>query len=58
MVLQWAGPFEFLGQKLAARATLPLLPRAVPANSGVVAFVQNKASGEVLQAIMLPACRG
>jgi hypothetical protein len=58
VVLQWAGPFEFQGQKLVARATLPLLPRAVPANSGVVAFVQNKASGEVLQAIMLPACRG
>jgi hypothetical protein len=40
------------GQRLA------LLPKAVPANSGVVAFVQNKASGEVLQAIMLPACPG
>ena len=56
VVLQWAGPFEFQGQKLAARASLPLLPKAVPGHSGVVAFVQNRSTGEVLQALMLPAC--
>jgi hypothetical protein len=58
VVLQWAGPFEFKGAKLSEHQRLPLLPKAVPANSGVVAFVQNKASGEVLQALMLPACGG
>ena len=36
--------------------SLPLLPKAVPGHSGVVAFVQNRATGEVLQALMLPAC--
>jgi hypothetical protein len=58
VVLQWAGPLDFKGVKLVERQRLPLLPKAVPANSGVVAFVQNKASGEVLQALMLPACPG
>jgi len=58
VVLEWAGPLEFQGHKLAARRRLPLLPKAVPGHSGVVAFVQNRATGEVLQAIMLPACPG
>jgi hypothetical protein len=57
VVLQWAGPFEFKGAKLLERQHLPLLPKAVPGNSGVVAFVQNRSSGEVLQALMLPACK-
>lgn len=57
MVLQWAGPLEFKGGKLAERQVLPLLPKAVPGHSGVVAFVQNRATGEVLQALMLPACK-
>jgi len=58
VVLQWAGPLDFKGAKLVERQRLALLPKAVPANSGVVAFVQNKASGEVLQALMLAACPG
>ena len=58
VVLQWAGPLEFKGGKLAERQLLPLLPKAVPGHSGVVAFVQNRATGEVLQALMLPACPG
>ena len=58
VVLQWAGPLEFIGRTLAERHALPLLPRAVPGHSGVVAFVQNRATGEVLQALMLPACPG
>ncbi len=58
VVLQWAGPLDFKGARLVERQRLPLLPKAVPGNSGVVAFVQNKASGEVLQALMLPACPG
>jgi hypothetical protein len=56
VVLQWAGPLEFKGGRLAERHVLPLLPKAVPAHSGVVAFVQNRATSEVLQALMLPAC--
>ncbi len=58
VVLQWVGPLEFKGGKLAERHTLPLLPKAVPAHSGVVAFVQNRANAEVFQALMLPACKG
>ena len=58
VVLQWAGPLEFKSGKLTEQRVLPLLPKAVPAHSGVVAFVQNRATGEVLQALMLPACRG
>ncbi len=58
VVLQWAGPFDFKGATLSARQRLPLLPKAVLANSGVVAFVQNTATREVLQALMLAACRG
>jgi len=58
VVLQWAGPFEFKGAKLFERQRLALLPRAVKAHSGVVAFVQNRATGEVLQALMLRACPG
>ena len=58
VVLQWAGPLEFKGNKLIERRRLALLPKAVPAHSGVVAFVQDRASGEVLQALMLPACPG
>ena len=56
VVLQWAGPLEFKGGKVAERHVLPLLPKAVAGHSGVVAFVQNRATGEVLQALMLPAC--
>jgi len=58
VVLQWLGPFEFKGRKVSERSTLPLLPKAVPEHSGVVAFVQNRATSEVLQALMLPACPG
>ena len=58
VVLQWLGPFEFRGGKLTERHALPLLPKAVPGHSGVVAFVQNRANSEVLQALMLPACPG
>jgi hypothetical protein len=58
VVLQWAGPFTFQGRTAASRQALPLLPRAVPGHSGVVAFVQDRVTGEVLQAVMLPACPG
>ena len=41
---------------LSVRREIPLLPKAVPAHSGVAAFVQNRRSGEVLQALLLPGC--
>jgi hypothetical protein len=58
VVLQWVGPLEFKTGRLAERHVLSLLPKAVPAHSGVAAFVQNRATSEVLQALMLPACPG
>ncbi len=57
VVREWIGPIEFGRElKLSDKRTLPLLPNANPAQSGVAAFVQNRKSGEVLQALMLPAC--
>ena len=57
VVREWIGPIGFeQGAKLAEKRTLPLLPNADPKHSGVAAFVQDRASGEVLQALMLPAC--
>ena len=57
VVLEWLGPLDFgAGGSRAERRTVPLLPRAVAANSGVAAFVQNRRSLEVLQAWMLPGC--
>ena len=58
VAFEWRGPLALgAAGKLRDRRSLPLLPKAIPAHSGVVAFVQNRASGEVLQALMLPACR-
>jgi hypothetical protein len=59
VVLEWAGPFAFgpRGQ-IVERREVPLLPRAAAGHSGVVAFVQNRRTSEVLQALMLPACPG
>ena len=53
VVLEWKGPFSASG---TASHRLPLLPGALPGDSGVVAFVQSRRSAEVLQALMLPAC--
>jgi hypothetical protein len=59
VVLEWVGPIEFAtGPSLTERRALPLLPKAVPGHSGVAAFVQNRRTTEVLQALMLPACSG
>ena len=57
VAFEWVGPLTFASDgRLNTRKVLPLLPQAVAANSGVVAFVQNRATAEVLQALMLPAC--
>lgn len=56
-VLEWQGPF-MPGEdgRIGEERRLPLLPGAVPAGSGVAAFVQNGRTSEVLQALLLPAC--
>jgi hypothetical protein len=56
VVLEWQGPFPFSGSRIAQERTLPLVPGAQRANSGVVAFVQNRRTAEVLQVLMLPSC--
>ena len=59
VVLEWQGPFPLRGGvPLAQKQSLALLPKAVPGNSGVAAFVQNRRTAEVLQALMLPVCPG
>jgi hypothetical protein len=58
VVFEWLGPIAFAGGRVEERRTLPLLPNAVPAHSGVAAFVQNRLTADVLQALMLPACPG
>ncbi len=58
VVLEWRGPYRFdPSGKRVEKGELPLLPNAVPAHSGVAAFVQNSRTLEVLQALMLPSCR-
>jgi hypothetical protein len=56
LVLEWQGPFAFAQPTLTEQRWLPLLPKADPAKSGVVGFIQDRRTGEVLQALMLPAC--
>jgi hypothetical protein len=59
VVREWIGPIGFgEGLKLEEKRSLPLLPGANPKNLGVAAFVQNRSTSEVLQALMLPACAG
>jgi hypothetical protein len=59
VVREWIGPIGFdPALRLAEKRTLPLLPNANPNQSGVAAFVQDRSTGEVLQALMLPACAG
>jgi len=52
VVLEWRGPYALGTRQL----DLALLPKAKIADSGVVAFVQNRRTGEVLQALSLAAC--
>jgi hypothetical protein len=59
VVREWIGPIGFgEGLKLVEKRALPLLPGANPNHLGVAAFVQNRATSDVLQALMLPACAG
>ncbi|MFN2644472.1 MAG: DUF1223 domain-containing protein [Burkholderiales bacterium] len=52
VALEWQGPYP-LGER---EVVLPLLPRGKAADSGVVAFVQNRATAEVLQVVSLGFC--
>jgi len=56
VVLQWEGPFAVPAASLVERRKLPLLPGAAPAHSGVAAFVQDRRTGEVLQALLRSYC--
>jgi hypothetical protein len=55
VVLEWQGPFSVPGRAVERRR-LALLPGANAANSGVAAFVQDRGTGEVLQALLRSAC--
>jgi hypothetical protein len=52
VALEWQGPYGAGERQLK----LPLLPKAKIGDSGVVAFVQNRRTAEVLQTLMLGAC--
>ena len=59
VVREWIGPIGFGdGLKIEESRALPLLPGADRKNLGVAAFVQDRSTSEVLQALMLPACAG
>ncbi|HEY6241158.1 MAG TPA: DUF1223 domain-containing protein [Burkholderiales bacterium] len=58
VVREWVGPIGFdPGLKLEEKRSLPLLPGADPKRLGVAAFVQNRSTSDVLQALMLPVCQ-
>lgn len=59
VVRDWVGPIEFgPGGRLRQTRRLSLPPGAAAGDSGVAAFVQDRATAEVLQALRLPACPG
>jgi hypothetical protein len=59
VVREWIGPIAFgEGLKVDERRALPLLAGAKAKHLGVAAFVQDRSTSEVLQALMLPACPG
>lgn len=55
VVLEWEGPFG-LKKDFFQRRRLALLPGASRMDSGVVAFVQKRRTGEVLQALLRSTC--
>lgn len=55
----WVGPIEFAADGRARdKRSLALRPGAAASDAGVAAFVQDLDTGEVLQALQLPACPG
>ncbi len=56
-VLEWQGPFApGPDGRFTEERRLALVPGATPADSGAVAFVQDRRTAEVLQALQLSAC--
>ena len=55
VVLEWLGPIPIAG-RLTERRLLPLLPGAGAKSSGAAAFVQDRGTGEVLQALLRSTC--
>jgi len=59
VVVDLAGPFEFGADgHVSAKRELALRAGGTASNAGVAAFVQDRRSAEVLQALKLPACPG
>lgn len=57
VLLEWQGPFFPQSDgRLMQERRLARLPGATPDATGVAAFVQNRRTNEVLQAVLLPAC--
>lgn len=56
-VFQWQGPFAPGSDgRFAEERRLSLLPGAAPGASGIAAFVADRRTAQVLQALLLPAC--
>ena len=59
VVRDWVGPIEFASDgRVQDRRSLSLPFETAASNAGVAAFVQDRGTTEVLQALMLPACPG
>lgn len=57
VALEWLGPIRVGSDgRITESGSLALLPAASPAMSGAAAFVLNRHSGEVLQAVLVPPC--
>ncbi len=57
VALEWLGPFPLpRSGSITERSRLALRPDSVARDTGVVAFVQDRATGEVMQALMRPQC--
>jgi hypothetical protein len=54
----WVGPIPFGPDGRLARHERLALPAGAPGGAGVAAFVQSARTADVLQALMLPECRG
>ena len=56
VVREWIGPLALDGGKLALNRSISLKPDQKLKDSGLVAVVQNRRTGDVLQALQLPYC--
>ena len=59
VVRDWVGPIDFAPDaRVRDRRLLALPPGTVAGDAGVAAFVQDRDTAEVLQALLRPACPG